>query len=210
MTPDQFLARCPSLWHVAPVGAWDHISRVGFRTAEQLIGDAKLEDDERAALLSQPRRDTVNLSIDGSDVVLRDQGQLFARAEGAPVVEDGLDVADWVRMLNKRVYFFADTIPMRKMLEKYVERDGAQDLLVLSPMRLLDSVRPQIQLASQNTGAIARRKGVQKDLEMFMSITRFPNRRPTEVTVLGGVEDLNVVIRVERHHADGTMERLKP
>ena len=30
MTFDEFLQRCPTLWHVGPVGSWEGIKRRGF------------------------------------------------------------------------------------------------------------------------------------------------------------------------------------
>ena len=56
MTPEQFLNRCKVVCHVGPAGVWDQIARSGFRTAEQLILEADLDDEERARLLSVPRR----------------------------------------------------------------------------------------------------------------------------------------------------------
>jgi hypothetical protein len=207
---DQFLARCPSLWHVAPAGAWERISRTGFRTADQLIGEATLDDEQRTALTTLPRRDPVRLDIGGDEVLLRDQAALYPKPDQPCSLGDGQDVQTWVRLLNQRVYFFADAASMQKMVDKYVARDGAQDVLVLSPMRLIDAVRPQIQLAAQSSTTVAKRKTSPKDRDPFVSIALFPDRRPSEVTVVGGLDDLSVVIRVQRFHADGRTEQLKP
>ena len=74
MKPEQFLRRCPTLWHVGPAGSWEGIKRVGLRTAEQLINRAAaLDDDERSRLLTQPRRTRVTFTVEGSSVSLRDQ-----------------------------------------------------------------------------------------------------------------------------------------
>ncbi len=52
MTPEQFLSRCKVICHVGPVGVWEHIADHGFRTAEQLILEADLDEEERLRLLS--------------------------------------------------------------------------------------------------------------------------------------------------------------
>src|ERR1700678_4221433 len=126
MTPDQFLDRCKFVCHVGPAGVWDQIAKHGFRTAEQLILESELSEDERQRLLSTPRRESIRLCVDGDEVLLRDQGPLFARKDLASVLGDGLDVSDWVRLLNRRTFFFTDQLSMKKFRDKYVELDGAQ------------------------------------------------------------------------------------
>ena len=81
MTPEQFLNRCKVICHVGPVGVWEQITKHGFRTAEQLILEADLSEEERQGLLTTPRRESVRLRVRGEDVVLRDQGPLFARRD---------------------------------------------------------------------------------------------------------------------------------
>jgi hypothetical protein len=208
MTPDRFVEKCPSLWHVAPAGAWDRIGREGFCTAEQLIRRADLDEWRLTELLRKPRRESVRLVVEGQEVVLRDQGPLFKKADLASILDDGLTVADWIHVLNSRVYLFAHKDDMTTLLEKYVGRDGAQDLITISPWRLLNHAGPRIELSAQNAGAIAHRMGTQKGRDTFVSITRFPDRRPVEVTIVDGLDDLSPVVRAERHYADGRREVL--
>ena len=101
MTPEQFLNRCKVICHVGPVGVWDQIAKHGFRTAEQLILEAELTEEQREALLSTPRRESVRLTVRGEEVILRDQGQLFARKDMKSILGDGLDVSDWIHLLNQ-------------------------------------------------------------------------------------------------------------
>jgi len=208
MTPEEFMNRCKTICHVGPAGVWEQISKDGFRTAEQLILDADLTDDERQRLLSQPRREEVRLRVHDQDVTLRDQGPLFARKDLKSVLDGGLDVSDWIHLLNQRVYFFTDQASMQKLLDKYVQLDGAQDVVWLSPLKLLETDGLQLELASQNTGAIARRSGPQKTADTFVPLFRFPDRRPAEVTALGGFDDLTAVFRAERCFPDGSRRLL--
>jgi hypothetical protein len=208
VTPEQFLNRCKLICHVAPAGAWEQISGQGFRTAEELILDADLDDEDRKHLLSTPRKESVRLRVGGQDVILRDQGPLYARKDLKAILESGLDVSDWITLLNQRVYFFTDETPLKKFLDKYVEQDGAQDVIWLSPLKLLGVEEIRIELSSQNTGAVAHRAGPQKSAATFVPLFRFPDKRPTEVTVFGGLTDLSPVFRAERCFADGRRELL--
>jgi len=208
MTPEQFLSRCKVICHVGPVGVWEQISRHGFRTAEQLILEADLTEEERQTLLSTPRRESVRLSVGGEDVILRDQGPLFARKDLGSILGNGLDVSDWIHLLNRRVYFFTDQTSMQKALDKYVQVDGAQDVIWLSPLKLLDAAGLRLELTSQNTGAIARRSGTQKTADAFAPLWRFTDRKPAEATIVDGLDDLSPVFRAERCFPDGRREPL--
>jgi hypothetical protein len=203
MTPEQFLNRCKTICHVGPAGVWDQINESGFRTAEQLILDADLTDEERHGLLSAPRRESVRLHVRGQEVTLRDQGPLFARKDLKSVLDSGIDVSDWIHLLNQRVYFFSDQTSMQKFLDKYVAMEGAQDVIWLSPLKVLEAEGLTLELSSQNTGAIARRRGPQKTADAFVPLFRFPDRRPVELTALGGFNDLSPVFRAERCSPDG-------
>ena len=84
-----------------PRRVWEQITKSGFRTAEQLILEADLTEEERHTLLSEPRRESVRLSVHGEAVILRDQGPLFARKDLKSILGDGLDVSDWIHLLNQ-------------------------------------------------------------------------------------------------------------
>jgi hypothetical protein len=189
MTPDQFKKWCPGLWHVAPGGTWEIIREEGFKTAAQLQSVSVPAGDGEA--------DTV--------VVETTQGSYVRkRRDPAAYMGDEEAVNTWVSMLDSRVYLFANRIPMDKLLAKQLTRDnGAQDILIISTQRLLDAMRPSIELSSQNSSAVARVPSAEKCAEMFLPLSRFPDKRPAEVTVVGGFDAKGIVIRAERHYADG-------
>jgi hypothetical protein len=189
MTPDQFKKWCPGLWHVAPGGTWEIIREEGFKTAAQLQAVSVPAGDGEA--------DTV--------VVETTQGSYVRKhRDPAAYMGDEEAVNTWVSMLDSRVYLFANRVPMDKLLAKQLARDnGAQDILIISTQRLLDAVRPSIELSSQNSSAVARVPSAEKLAEMFLPLSRFPDKRPAEVTVLDGFDAKGIVIRAERHYADG-------
>jgi hypothetical protein len=208
MTPEQFLNRCKVICHVGPAGLWDQVTKHGFRTAEQLILEADLPEEERQELLSTPRRESVRLSVGGETVTLRDQGPLFARKDLKSNLGDGPGASEWIHLLNQRVYFFTDETSMRKLLDKYLQTDGGQDVIWLSPLKFVEAAGLRLELTSQNTAAIARQSGTQKTSDAFAPLWRFTDRKPTEATVFGGLDDLSPVFRAERCFQDGRREIL--
>jgi hypothetical protein len=210
VTPEQFRERCPTIWHVAPAGAWDLIRVDGLRTAQQLIAAADLDRDTRQELLATPRRTAMTLTVGSGHVTLRDQEPLLRVKDLQSRLNDGLEVADWIRILNSRVYLFTDRAAQKKLLDRYVERDGAQDVLTISPLKLLTTAASRLELSGQNAGAIARKVGPYKGLDTFVSLARFPDKKPAEITVVDGlgVDELDVVVRAERHQRQGPPTRL--
>jgi hypothetical protein len=208
MTPDQFLDRCKVICHVGPPGVWDRIVLRGFQTAEQLILDAELDEAQRQLLLTTPRKDPTSLRINQEVIPLRDQGPLFARSDLTTILGDGMTVSDWIHRLNRRIYFFTDEANMAKLRDKYVEIDGAQDVIWLSPLKFLNATRLKLELSDQNSGAVARTTGPQKRIDTFKSLSRFPDKKPAEVTVVDGFDDLTPVFRVERYFKDKPRETL--
>jgi hypothetical protein len=193
---------------VGPIGVWEKVTEHGFRTAEQLILEADLTEEERQTLLSTPRQESVRLSVRGEPVTLRDQGSLFARKDLKSILGEGPEASDWIHLLNQRVYFFTDETSMRKFLDKYLSIDGAQDVIWLSPLKLVEVAGLRLELTSQNTAAIARQSGAQKTSDAFAPLWRFTDRKPTEATMFGGLDDLSPVFRAERCFQDGRREIL--
>lgn len=211
MTLEDFLRRCPTLWHVGPPGSWDRVCRHGLRTAQQLIDAADIDAETRRRLTDEPRRHSVELRIGDEAVVLRDQGPLLARKDITPLLAPGMTVADWVRLLNRRVYLFAERPGRDTLTKKYAARHGSQEVITVDPMRLLALAGERVELTDQNTGAIARVGHPYKLWDTFKPVDEFPNRRPKEITVIGGVtpaEIPQVVSRVDRVGADGAVEAL--
>ena len=209
MTPDQFLARCSQLWHVGAPGSFESIAVNGLRTAQQSIDAADLDDEARAALHGTPREASVHLVVDGQKIVLRDQAPLL-KGDLTKFLEPGVSTEDWVKVLNRRTYLFTDRARMETMLHKYAQLDGAQEVVAFSPLRLFDAAGPKIELSAQNASAGARRTDTPKGRDTFVSVTRFPNKKPAEITIVDGLDDLTgIIVRAERVDADGTRTTLR-
>src|SRR3954452_1498724 len=57
--PDQFVARCPRLWHLAHADAWPGLQRRGLLSTASLVSLFGRQDAE--TLLRQPRPESVRL-----------------------------------------------------------------------------------------------------------------------------------------------------
>ena len=208
MTPNEFVKLCPTLWHVSSVGSWDTIRVHGFLTAQQIIDRAAIGAERRLELTTSIRRDPVELQVEGHNLTLRDQAPLLQKKDLESILEEGMTTADWIQLLNARVYFFSQLVDMVKLRDKYAATEGAVEVITVSPLRLAKAAGPNLELASQNTGAIARRTDRYKTWETFTPLASFPAIPPREVTVRGSVSDLDVVSSATRWYPDGRTERL--
>lgn len=110
-------------------------------------------------------------------MTLRDQRPLLKRRDLSSLMGDGLTIANWIGLLNRRVYLFADSAGMKKLLKKYAELDGAKEVITFSPRRLTEACRPRVELSAHNSGAVARVSGVQKYPDTSNPWARFPPTR---------------------------------
>jgi hypothetical protein len=199
--------------HVAHPAALDRLRTQGLRTAEQLIDDSNVPDARKSALSTTIRWTPVELPIGDSNAMLRDQARLRSERALEARLGPGLTVADWVALLNQRVYLFTTTAERDRLLSKYVELDGGQLVLGLSTRRLLDVAGDRVELAAQNTGAIPRTKSRTKTREVFQRWRSFPSaKRPAEFTIVDGLsadELAATVLRVEVHRPAAAPERLE-
>lgn len=205
----EFVKRYPSLWHTAPLGAWSAIKEVGLLTASQLIEGSTLSDHQKRRLQVEPRRREVIVTVGGRRAILRDQGRLLVRRDLQSLFGDGLTLEDWILTLNCRVYLFGRERDMLPLLEKYSRRAG-QDVIKMSSEALLERRASDVELADQNTGAVARKPSPQKFRDTFRSIGDFDSSRPVrEITVVGGVSDIAPCVEsITRHYPDGLIEKV--
>lgn len=150
MTPEAFAARHPRLWRVSSAGSADGIRRHGLRTARSLAALAG------HALADARRPRALELALpDGTPVRITDNAPL-REARLARVLKDGLAVADWMAMLNDRVFFWPD--PALGEANRAARRRLGYDSEwhVFDTRRLLAPVWDRAEIAPFNTGATLR------------------------------------------------------
>ncbi|WGH77235.1 DUF7002 family protein [Jannaschia ovalis] len=102
MTLEAFAARHPTLWRLSPRGSADGIRRHGLLSAATLAARAGV------TLPTGRRRRAMPFALpDGTPVQVTDNSPL-SEAKLARVLDDGLTPADWIAMLNARVFFWPD------------------------------------------------------------------------------------------------------
>ena len=198
MTPDELAERIPHLYHVTDREAWPMIERHGLLTTDGIVERFVADPAEAERLRTERRTDfvTVYAGPDGR-VTINDNLPLHFR-NLAPQLDDGLTPAEWLRILNGRVYFWPRFERGAGFL-RAGRRGGREKLLLAFDTRSLAAAHEgRLDLAPINTGS-ALRKPARRGRGTFMPARdvgwdewrRLRGRldNVAEVSVRGGVPD---------------------
>lgn len=198
MTPDDLAALHPRLYHLAAPDALEGVVRHGLLPTSRLLDLFGTPDDQRDAIEGRRRPSSVTLShpTHGS-AVITDNIPLSEIAL-AGCLDDDLTSADWLRMLNRRVFFWPDEKSLAGLLGARANAGVAKRVLVFDTLGLARRYAEAVELAAFNTGN-TRRRPVRRGLSTFTPLLRHSYsdwRRLRgrvdiirEVTVVGGVPD---------------------
>lgn len=198
MTPEDLAALHPRLYHVAACDALEGIRGHGLLSTSRLLDLFGTPADQREAIERRRRPASVALQhpVHGK-AVITDNIPLSETALAA-CLDDGLTPADWLRMLNGRVFFWPDERSLAGLLGARANAGAAKRVLVFDTLGLARRHAAAIELAAFNTGN-TRRRPVRRGLATFTPLLRHGYgewRRLRgrldvirEVTVVGGVAD---------------------
>lgn len=189
METHAFLLKHPTLWHMTYAESWPSIQQLGLLTAEQLVMRSAVPAPERVALLTTVRPERVRLELpDVGTAVLRDQCPLDV--ERLAGVLDGMDVVEWLQLLNRHVFFFPSETAMLALRNASSYVDEPCVTLQLRSSSLLESYGSLVRVTSINTGN-TRPPGVpaRRGPTTFRSV-KDHTRVVKEVAVPYGVPDL--------------------
>ena len=147
MTPEAFAARLPRLYRLSAAGSAASIRRHGLLCAASLARRAghALPDRRRPAALDL-------VLPDGTPVRITDNAPL-SEARLARVLDDGLTPADWMAMLNARVFFWPSRSAGLGNLAARTRLGYASEWHVFDTARLLAPAWDRAEIAPFNTGA---------------------------------------------------------
>jgi hypothetical protein len=213
MTPEELSSRHPRLFHVTFPGAWDGIRQRGLLPTSRLLDVFELPTEQRDRIERARRATAIAIAhpLHGT-AVINDQLPMSETAL-ADCLDDGLEPADWLSMLNRRVFFWCDEEGLARLLGARANRTRALDVLVVDTLGLARAYARKIELCPINSGATIR-KPARRGLSTFtplleLSYAAWSQKRNTrdrirEVTVVDGVPDIErFVLEVRRVSRQG-------
>ncbi len=200
----EFLADCPTLFHMAARGAWPSILAHGLLSTSALLDLHRIAGPARDAIESARRPEGVTLHAPGlPPATIRDQKPLD-EAGLRRCLADGLSPADWCRLLNRRAFLWPSRARLLRLLDARPYRNEAHEVIELDAGLVLAAHRDRVTLSAINSGA-TRPFPVARGLSTFLSVDDYPYahwraRRPrgervVELAVEPGLPDIGVLVR---------------
>lgn len=198
MTPGDLAALHPRLFHLTTPGAWPSIAAHGLLSTTRLLELFEVPAERREELTTRRRPGEVPVAHPRHGAaVLNDNLPLSERAL-AGCLQDGLSPADWLRMLNARVFLWADEAGLARLANARMNRGRPREVLVFDTLSLASAHAERVELSPINSGATIRRPA-RRGPGTFTPLGALAYRdwrrrrggwdRVVEVAVRGGIPD---------------------
>jgi hypothetical protein len=198
MTPEELASIHPHLFHIT-ASSWLSIKKHGLLSSSALLDLFEIKEPERTCIEKRPRPSGIVLQHpQHGSVVLNDNVPLKESAL-EKCLEDGLTIADWMCILNKRVFFWSNEENLQKHLNARLNRGKSLEILVIDTLSLAKEYGEQIELCPINSG-VTFRKAAKRGLTTFTPMLKHPYKtwkklrgkqdKIQEVTVLYHVKNI--------------------
>jgi hypothetical protein len=184
---------------MAEDGSFESIKAHGLLSTSSLLDLYDINGDERGALESRRRPESVTISKEGfPDAIVRDQKPMTESALKKCLADD-ITPGQWFEILNDRAFFWLSRERLRGLLGARAYRGRPQTVLTVDTARLLNAHRDRIELSPLNSGATIYNPQP-RGRDTFLPVADYPfdDRRKTrpvdksvvELVVLEGVPDI--------------------
>jgi hypothetical protein len=199
MNPVELAERHPRLYHVTEPGAWLSIKKNGLLSTAHLLNLFDIDHEQRTIIETKRRPLPVTLEHPHyGSAVINDNLPLNEKSL-ANCLDDHLLPADWLRILNSRVFFWASEEGLNRLLNAKLNRTRAREVLIIDTLSLAKAHAEQIEICPINSGSTLR-KPARRGMNTFTPLlehsfhdwSRLRGRRDKilEVTVKDHVTDI--------------------
>jgi hypothetical protein len=200
MTPQEFVARHPVLYHMAEQGSWESIREHGLLSTSALLDLFEIGGPSRLAIESAHRPASIQIRHPRYGVaVVRDQKPMSETKLRSCLV--GMEPREWYELLNRRVFFWPTSERLTRLLSARENRNGPHVVIEVDSSILLEQQLSRTTLSRINSGSTFR-KPVPRGRETFLPLSEYPQdwwraRRLGEVAVDHGIPNIaDLVISV--------------
>lgn len=185
----------PILYHMAEEANWPGIQARGLLSTCALLDLYGYSGTARETLEARWRPDKVTIVGRGlPPAILRDQ-KVLNPAELAPLLRGGLTVEDWYRLINGKVFFWAEWTRLKWLLGARAYRGQPHVVIKIETRALMDQCAARTTLTSINSGSALRSSSgalaPTRGTDTFVPLGSFARGRAVvEVAVEGKVDDV--------------------
>lgn len=172
MTPEDLAVRHPRLYHVTEVDSWTSIFQYGLLSTSYLLNLFEIAGEDRAALENQRRATAQIIHHPKHGTITLNDNIPLSDAALASCLDDGLTPSDWYRILNSRVFFWADERGMQRLLNARLNRNRSRDILIVDTLSFVQAHAEHIELSPINSGSTIRRPA-RRGLQTFTPLLKY-------------------------------------
>lgn len=153
ITLEQLAGHYPFVYHMAECDALDQIRRHGLLSVSAILDLFGIQGSQREALETRIRKDSHVLeSAEHGRFTLRDQKPL-SEAKLAGSLQDGLTPVEWLRLLNRKTFFWLGRDKVEHLIGARAYRDREHIVLEIDTRTLVNAHAKRVTLAAMNTGS---------------------------------------------------------
>lgn len=200
MSPEELAAKHPLLYHITRPEAMPGIRKHGLLPASSLLALFEIPSKQRELVESRRRATSVAIRHPVHGEATLTDNQPLSNAALSSCLDDGLTPADWLRLLNQRVFFWVDEKDVDSHLRASIRLGEKRVVLMLDTLGVIRSRYELVELAPINTGSTIRRPA-RRGLSTFTPARlhgyrewqrlRGGHDRVKELTIKGCVDDID-------------------
>ena len=157
MTPAELAARHPRLYHLTSRQNLECIRSCGLLSASALLTKFGKVGSERQRVEAERRSRAVLLENHaGARALISDNAPISMKAL-AKCLDPDLTPQDWLRELNRRIFFWVDETRLRRLMLARNNRGHEKSVLVVDTLSVAEAHGGNIELCAINSGATLRR-----------------------------------------------------
>lgn len=215
MDVEKLIEKYPRIFHMAEAGSWPSIRDRGLMSVSAVLDHFDVSGGERDSFEAshRPTKLTV-LPESPMGIVLRDQKPMPPDRLAHALI-DGTTVEEWYRLINGKVFFWAEEHRLWGLLGARDYRHLAHDVLTIDSAPFIRAYERSIWLCHMNSGntwPIPHRRGrdVFKRIDDYpVNAHGYPGKPVVEIVVDGQIPDVaQYVIEVRRMKGRETLSEL--
>ena len=200
MDPDAFARAYPQIFHMAEQENWPAILERGLLSTSELLDQYRYTGAEREKIEAMHRPECVTIRAPGlPPAVIRDQAVLKWE-DLEPLLLDGHTPASWCRLINGKVFFWAERYRLDFLLGARNYRGVPHVVLTIDTAALMTRYAERTTVTTINSGsALPTRRGPEKrGNATFQPLAAFRGGRAIEVAVERRVDGIDrIAVRSE-------------
>lgn len=203
MTPEELSIRHPKLYHIIHKGALPSMRKHGLLSTTRLLTLFEVPSIQFKEIGETVRPTSMVLTHDTLGTVKISDNAPIDEGKLSRCLDDELQVSDWMRILNRRVFFWVDTVNLDNHLRACIRRGEDREVLVFDTLKIARRYLAKMEVSAINTGSTLRRP-VRRGIRTFAAAEKYSyskwqklrggRDKIKELTILDGLTDLDAYL----------------